>query len=169
MPDPSCFRAGDVHSLAATDKYGAIAELICKAGALAEVPDLGVFEECVVAREKHRSTGLGRGVAVAHGRTPLVDRVIVTLGISRDGIEFDSPDGKPVHLLFLVASPPERNSEYLMALSAIACACRATDLREQLLTAHPAEAGVLAARAFGEALVDKCERVVGQLAVSCLF
>ena len=169
MAEPNCFRAGDVHPIAATEKYGAIAELIGKAPALSEVQDLGLFHECVVSREKNGSTGLGRGIAVAHGKTPLVDRVIVTLGISRDGIEFDAPDGLPVHLLFLVASPPEKSSEYLMALSTIACVCRSHDLRERLLAASVGEAARIVAEAFGRTLQRRCEALAGSLALSSLL
>jgi len=170
MSEPSCFRAGSVHSITATDKYRAIAELIGRASALSEVTDLEMLEDSVVTRERIGSTGLGRGVAVAHGKTPLVDRVIVTLGISKDGIEFDSPDGLPVHLLFLVASPPHRSSEYLMALSSIACLCRGQGLKERLLAASTtSEAGRLASEAFGRALNSRCERFAGGLALSSLF
>lgn len=157
MTEPSCFRAGSVHSIAATEKYGAIAELISKADALAGVSDLGLFHECVVNREKDGGTGLGRGVAVAHGKTPLVDRVIVTLGISHEGIEFEAPDGLPVQLLFLVASPPQMDVEYLMALSTIACLCRDQELKERLLAASAADAGLLAAGAFGRTLYRRCQ------------
>ncbi len=169
MREPSCFRAGSVHSIAATEKYGAIVELIRKAGALAEVEDLGKFEECVITREKVGGTGLGRGVAVAHGKTPLVDRVIVTLGVSRDGIDFGAPDGQPVHLLFLVASPPDKSSEYLIALSAIARLCKAQELKEKVLREPIAEAGRYVADAFGRTLLSRCERLAGSLAVSALL
>ncbi len=169
MPEPNCFRAASVHALAAADKYGAIAELIGKDDALSEVHDLGLFEKCVISREENGSTGLGRGVAVAHGKTPLVDRVIVTLGISRRGIEFGAPDGLPVHLLFLVASPPEKSTEYLMALSTIARLCRSHELKERLLSASIDEAGCLIAEAFGHALRRKCEALTGSLALSSLF
>jgi PTS system nitrogen regulatory IIA component len=169
MPEPNCFQSGNVHSIAATEKYGAIAELIRKAGALAEVRDLGSFHECVVSREKDGSTGLGRGIAVAHGKTPHVDRVIVTLGISRDGIDFGAPDGKPVHLLFLVASPPERCSEYLMALSTIARLCRSREIKERLLDSPIGEASRFVADVFGRALRRRCESLAGGLALSALF
>jgi PTS system nitrogen regulatory IIA component len=169
MSEPGCFRAGSVHSIAATDKYGAIVELIRNARALAEVQDLGRFEECVITRERISGTGLGRGVAVAHGKTPLVDRVIVTLGVSRAGIEFGAPDGQLVHLLFLVASPPDKSSEYLMALSAIARLCKGQEIKERVLGASIAEAGRYVADAFGRTLLSRCERLAGSLALSSLF
>lgn len=169
MPELSCFRAGSVHSIDATEKYEAIAELIGKADALAEVGDLGLFEECVVRREREGGTGLGRGIAVAHGKTPLVDRVIVALGISRRGIEFDAPDGLPVRLLFLVASPPQMSCEYLMALSVIAGLCRDEELKERLLASSIADAGRLVAEAFGRDLHRRCEKAAPDLALSTLL
>jgi PTS system nitrogen regulatory IIA component len=169
MTEPGCFRSGSVHSIAATEKFGAIAELIRKAGALAEVEDLSEFEECVIRRERIAGTGLGRGVAVAHGKTPLVDRVIVTLGVSKPGIEFGAPDGQPVHLLFLVASPPDKSSEYLMALSAIARLCKVQDIKDKVLRAPIAEAGRYLAEVFGRTLHNRCDRFAGTLALSSLF
>ncbi len=169
MPEPNCFRSGSVHAIEATEKYAAIAELIGKADVFAEVGDLGLFEAAVVDREKSGSTGLGRGVAVAHGKTPLADRVIVALGISRRGIEFEAPDGLPVKLLFLVASPPEMSCEYLLALSAIAGLCRNDDLKERLLAVSADEAGRLAVESFGRILNQRCEGLTADLALSALL
>jgi PTS system nitrogen regulatory IIA component len=155
MDEPCCFCAGAVQEISSTDKFTAIGELIRKAPALAEVANLEEFERCVVTREKVRSTGLGRGIAVAHGKTCLVDRLIVTLGISRKGIPFESPDGHPVQLLFLVASPPDRQVEYLVVLSTIARLFRGSLRKHVLGTASMDAVQVLLADRFREALAER--------------
>jgi mannitol/fructose-specific phosphotransferase system IIA component (Ntr-type) len=58
----------------------------------------------------------------------------MALGISQEGIPFDSIDKKPVHLLFLIASPPEQQDEYLTALSALVKLLRKEDFRSQIIT-----------------------------------
>ena len=73
----------------------------------------------MIARERLQSTGFGHGVAVAHGRAAGVERVLIALGLSRAGIPYDSPDGEPVRLLFVIASPLQVSLDYLQALSTL--------------------------------------------------
>jgi mannitol/fructose-specific phosphotransferase system IIA component (Ntr-type) len=103
-----------------TEKYKAIRELICKAPVFSSLRNRKKLENAVFEREKIMSTAIGHGVAVAHGKTSAVRKTLVAFGISKDGILFDSPDGKPVHLLFIVVNPPRMCNEYLAILSAIA-------------------------------------------------
>jgi PTS system nitrogen regulatory IIA component len=130
-----CFLKGSVTLLSSKTKYEAIHELIWKNAALRElVRNKSDFEAEVIRREKVQSTGFGHGVAVAHGRFSEIDSVIMALGISQEGIPFDSIDKKPVHLLFLIASPPEQQDEYLTALSALVKLLRKEDFRSQIIT-----------------------------------
>ena len=130
-----CFLKGSVTLLSSTTKYEAIHELIWKNDALRNlVKDKTDFEAEVIKREKVQSTGFGHGVAVTHGRFKGIDTVIMALGISREGIPFDAIDKQPVHLLFLIASPPEQQDEYLTALSALVKLLRKDDFRTQILT-----------------------------------
>ena len=109
-----CFRGGTVvQSLASHDKFDAIRELIHKAPIFAGLGCREELEEAVVQREKILSTGLGRGVAVAHGTTEMISDIIIALGISEAGIDFDSFDKAPVHLLFVITNPPGRQMERL--------------------------------------------------------
>ena len=64
-------------------------------------------------REELGSTGIGRGVAVPHTKHPSVDRLIGTVGVSQEGIDFQSLDGEKVHLFFLLVSPPDRPGDHL--------------------------------------------------------
>jgi nitrogen PTS system EIIA component len=130
-----CFLKGSVTLLSSNTKYEAIHELVWKNDALRNlVRNKTDFEAEVIKREKVQSTGFGHGVAVAHGRFKEIDDVIMALGISKEGIPFDSIDKKPVHLLFLIASPPEQQDDYLTALSALVKLLRKDDFRTQILT-----------------------------------
>ena len=73
----------------------------------------------ILKREELGSTGIGRGVAVPHTKHPSVDRLIATVAISRDGVEFASLDGEAVFILFLLVSPPERPGDHLRGLENI--------------------------------------------------
>lgn len=129
-----CFQSGTVvPDLVSTDKESAIRELVRRAPVFRELPDLERFAEAVLQRERQQTTGFGHGVAVAHGRVADAGRVLIALGVSRDGIPFGAADGQPVTLLFVIASPPEMNLDYLQALSSLVRALREREVREALL------------------------------------
>ena len=98
----------------------AIREVIERASVFTDQARRSSVETAVIARERLQSTGIGGGVAVAHGEVAHVAQVTIALGISRGGIPFDSVDGRPVHLLFVFATPPDQRQEYLQALCTIA-------------------------------------------------
>jgi len=75
--------------------------------------------EAILKREELGSTGIGRGVAVPHTKHPSIDKLIGTVAISENGVNFDSLDGEKVHLLFLLVSPPDRPGDHLRALENI--------------------------------------------------
>jgi PTS system nitrogen regulatory IIA component len=129
-----CFQSGTVvPDLVSTSKESALRELVRRAPVFRELPDLERFTEAVIRREQQLTTGFGRGVAVAHGRVSQAGRVLIGLGLSREGIPFNAPDDAPVHLLFVIASPPEMNLDYLQALSSLVRALREREVREALL------------------------------------
>lgn len=100
-----------------------------KASVIEELVELLPVEESIksmlkdnlLKREKMGSTGVGKGIAIPHCRSVLVDKLTIIIGRSKRGIDFDAQDGKPVHLLFLVVAPPQpRPLEYLVILGEIA-------------------------------------------------
>ncbi len=132
-----CFEGGTVVSrLDSLEKFAAIKELIHRAPVFQEIANLPAFEESVISREKLQSTGFGHGVAVAHGRVENLPRVLIALGISAPGIPFGAPDGEPVKLLFLIASPTQTTLDYLQALSNLVKVVRDCSLRSSLLSAE---------------------------------
>ena len=107
--------------LKAEGKEGAIEELV---GSLVAAGGIKADEQksivdAVMKREELGSTGIGRGVAVPHTKHPSVDRLIGTVGISRDGVDFNSLDGEKVQIFFLLVSPPDRPGDHLRALENI--------------------------------------------------
>jgi nitrogen PTS system EIIA component len=75
--------------------------------------------EAILKREELGSTGIGRGVAVPHTKHPSIEKLIGTVAVSSNGVNFDSLDGEKVHLLFLLVSPPDRPGDHLRALENI--------------------------------------------------
>jgi nitrogen PTS system EIIA component len=129
-----CFERGTVVTdLDGNDKYEALRQLIRKAPVFGEITSIESFEKAVIEREKLQSTGLGHEVAVAHGRAPGVKRVLIALGVSREGIAYESPDGRPVRLLFVIASPLHVSLDYLQALSTLVRFLRHPHVRDELL------------------------------------
>jgi PTS system fructose-specific IIA component/PTS system nitrogen regulatory IIA component len=107
--------------LEAEDKEGSIRELV--AGLVAS-KDISAEEQesivkAILKREELGSTGIGRGVAVPHTKHPSVDRLIGTVGVSAEGVDFNSLDGEKVQLFFLLVSPPDRPGDHLRALENI--------------------------------------------------
>ena len=102
----------------ATDKVGVIQELVgslVSAGQVKE-EDRDSIVEAIMKREELGSTGIGRGVAVPHTKHSSVESLIGTVGVSAEGVEFDSLDGEPVQLL---VSHPDRPGDHLRALENI--------------------------------------------------
>lgn len=81
-------------------------------------------------REKMKSTGLGNGLAVPHGRVELLDRLYVAFAISDKGIEWQAEDNEPVHYIFFIIGPTKLEKEYLEALGDISRIMIRHDVRE---------------------------------------
>ncbi len=122
----------DIHELSCTHKYGALHELITSSASLSSLPDPQQFEDDINRRERKQSTGIGKGIAIAHATTEQVHKIRVALGISHTGIEFESIDREPVHLLFLVANPPNSQMEYLSVLSSLVRLLREAHFRHSI-------------------------------------
>jgi PTS system fructose-specific IIA component/PTS system nitrogen regulatory IIA component len=107
--------------LVATSKEGVIRELVdclIDSGQLKEEERENIVE-AILKRERLGSTGIGRGIAVPHTKHPSVDNPVGTVGVSGDGIEFESLDGEKVQLFFMLISPPNRPGDHLKALENI--------------------------------------------------
>ncbi|MFP4012428.1 MAG: PTS sugar transporter subunit IIA, partial [Spirochaetaceae bacterium] len=106
-----------------------------------------------------QSTGIGHGVAVAHGRTEMVSRLHIVLGISPEGIPYESYDGMPVHFIFVIANHPAQQTEYLQVLSTVAAMVRNEDFRREVLGCFGGdEAERLVGDQFTRLLATRCSR-----------
>jgi len=86
---------------------------------VAAVPGLDRAElyAMLVEREKLGSTAMGDGIAIPHARIESLDRVLAVFGLSRCGVDFDSLDGQPTHLFFLLVAPGREGSAHLLLLA----------------------------------------------------
>ncbi len=116
------------------NKFDAIREVVETCSVFDDLLSKDRFIEAVMQRELIETTGIGRGVAIAHGKVRDIGRIRVGLGLSHDGIDFSASDSKPVHLLFVIGSSPYRQVEYLKTLAAIMRFVKLTDIREELIS-----------------------------------
>ncbi len=107
--------------LRSSDKVGVITELVESLLAAGEISpaDKDDIVKAILKREELGSTGIGRGIAVPHTKHPSVEKLVGTVGVSSGGVEFESLDGEPVQLFFLLVSPPDRPGDHLRALENI--------------------------------------------------
>ncbi|MEK7291320.1 MAG: PTS sugar transporter subunit IIA, partial [Planctomycetota bacterium] len=85
------------------DKYDVLEKMVKVAKNSDKVTDENDLLKKVIEREKIKSTGIGGGIGIPHAQTPGVTDIIACLGVTEQGIEFNAIDGKPVHLVFLIA------------------------------------------------------------------
>ncbi|NLD37560.1 MAG: PTS sugar transporter subunit IIA [Desulfatiglans sp.] len=93
----------------------------------------------LLERERLGSTGIGDGVAIPHGKVPGIIEPIISFGKSEAGLDFDSIDGQPVYLFFLLVAPENSANIHLKALARIARILKNQSLRKQLLEAKTRE------------------------------
>jgi PTS system nitrogen regulatory IIA component len=124
-----------ISRLQATTKEGVIEEL---ADLLAKnFPDISREEtkRILVEREKLGSTGIGNGVAIPHGKLPNLTQIVTGFGRSAEGIPFDSQDGKPAHLFFVLLAPENAASLHLKALARLSRLLKDVHFRNKLMEA----------------------------------
>ena len=121
--------------LKSTDKDSILKELV---GLLADAGVIKDNEEMVkilLEREALGSTGIGNGIAIPHGKSEKIKKLTAALGICRGGMDFNSLDGEPVYIFFLLIAPEEAPGPHLKALARISRLLRDKFFRERLKTA----------------------------------
>ena len=127
--------------LKATDKDGAIKELaslFVEAGEI-EPKDKKKLVDVLMAREALGSTAIGQGIAIPHGKTDCVEKLVAALGLSKKGVNFESLDGEPVYIFFLLVAPHDTAGPHLKALARISRLLKDKYFREQLRQAKDAK------------------------------
>jgi len=107
--------------LKAKDKKGVVRELVdllVKSGEIKSKARDALLK-VVLDRELLGSTGIGQGIGIPHGKSQSVKRLVGAVGISKSGLDFDSLDGEPAHIFFLLLAPQESAGPHLKALARI--------------------------------------------------
>lgn len=127
-----------VPTLKAANKKQAVQSVANHAAALWNLPVADVFET-LLQRERLGSTGIGNGIAIPHGKLPSVSRPMGLFARLERPIDFDSVDGEPVDLMFLLLAPEEAGADHLKALARVARILRDPAITNQLrATREPA-------------------------------
>ena len=124
--------------LKSTTKEDVIAELVgllVQAGGI-EKKHKNKIIEILMAREALGSTAIGQGIAIPHGKSETVKKLIGCLGISKQGINFDSLDGEPAYIFFLLVAPVDSAGPHLKALARISRLLKDKYIRECLKTSQ---------------------------------
>ena len=124
--------------LVAADKTAAIEELVDLLAEHGEIRDVQRVRQAVLEREATRSTGIGDGLAIPHGKTDGVDHLVMAIGRAREPIDFGSIDGKPVVLIWLLSSPPDKTGPHITALGRVSKIMSNPGVRKRLLAAATA-------------------------------
>jgi PTS system nitrogen regulatory IIA component len=127
-----------VFEIKSLDKTNAIKETISTAKVFDCICNKDQFETAVFSREEQGSC-VGHGVAFVHGKIPEITEMKIALGISRQGINYNAPDGRPVHLLFVVATNPAMHLDYLKRLAILAKMARMEGFRDEILSCFAQE------------------------------
>lgn len=128
-----------VPALKANNKKKAIQELAVRAAKLSGQNERAILE-VLMQREKLGSTGVGNGVAIPHGKLPKLDRLFGMFVRLEKPIDFDSLDGQPVDLIFLLLAPEAAGADHLKALARVARLLRDPDVARKLRDSRDADA-----------------------------
>jgi PTS system nitrogen regulatory IIA component len=123
--------------LKAKDKKGVLDELTAPIAELVGTPRSELVK-VLLDRERLGSTGIGGGIGIPHGKFKTLESLILGFGLSRKGIDFESMDGRPTHIFFLLLTPENSAGLHLKLLARISRMLKSDDFKERLMRAeHP--------------------------------
>jgi PTS system nitrogen regulatory IIA component len=128
-----------IPSLKVNGKKQALQELAAKASQISGHSEKAIFET-LMQREKLGSTGVGNGVAIPHGKLPNLNKLFGLFARLERPVDFDSLDGQPVSLIFLLLAPEGAGADHLKALARVARVLRDPDTARKLSDSRDAEA-----------------------------
>jgi len=132
-------RDASILDLVSTTKDDLLAEMARSLAAAEPTLEAEALLNVLREREALQSTGIGEGVAIPHGKVPGLDRLVAAFARSTRGVDFDSIDGQPTQLLFLLIVPEQSGGQHLKALARISRFFRDASFREKLLGAGDLE------------------------------
>ena len=133
--NPSCIKV----PLEGKNKEAVITELVDLLNEARLLNDRDTVLEAVLTREQTRSTGIGAGIAIPHGKCKGVKDLVMAIGIANEPIDFASIDGKPIKVVVLLASPQDRTGPHIQALARISRLMLDEKFKEKLETSKTAE------------------------------
>ncbi len=131
-----------VPQLAAHEKSAVIRELADHLAAHvtgAQKIDREVLAKVLLERERLASTAIGEGVAIPHGKLDAVGKLVACVGRAPEGVDFDSMDGRPTHLFFVLVAPENSTGVHLKALARISRLFKDPEFRTRLMQAKDAQ------------------------------
>jgi PTS system nitrogen regulatory IIA component len=128
-----------VPALQATEKRGILEELAAYMAEHHPRIDRGPLSKVLIEREMLASTAIGEGVAIPHGKLGAVGEIVACLGRAPAGVDFDSMDGQPTYLFFVLVAPESSTGAHLKALARISRVFKDPEFRRRLLAAPDAE------------------------------
>lgn len=112
--------------------------------------------DTLLKREELGSTGIGKGIAIPHCRSLLIDKLELAVGWSVKGVDFDSIDKKPANLFFLIVAPPQDpGNQYLITLGRVAMVCQELTKRKLTLAPKSPEEFIQLIRTLEEKIHEK--------------
>ncbi|MEW5895671.1 MAG: PTS sugar transporter subunit IIA [Candidatus Omnitrophota bacterium] len=128
----------DLKSTTKKEVIQELVDLLVKAGAV-EKKIRGKLVDILMARESLGSTAIGQGIAIPHGKCEQVLKLTAALGISKTGVNFDSLDGEPAYIFFLLVAPVDSSGPHLKALARISRLLKDKFYRENLKSSKDAK------------------------------
>lgn len=125
--------------LSASDKNGVIDELVNQLDSAGKLSDIAQFKEAIHNRESQSTTGIGEGIAIPHAKVAAVKSPAIAFGKSKEGVDYQSLDGQPAHLFFMIAAPEGGAQTHLDALAKLSGILMDDKVRENLLQANSKE------------------------------
>ncbi|QTC39963.1 PTS sugar transporter subunit IIA [Bacillus sp. V3] len=126
-------------NLKASSKGTVIDELVSILDKSGKLQDAEEFKKAILNRESQSTTGIGEGIAIPHAKTSAVKSPAIAFGKSADGVDYESLDGAPAHLFFMIAATEGANQTHLEALSRLSSMLMDEDVRKSLVNASSEE------------------------------
>ena len=139
------------------EAINSLVDLLYSAG---KINDKELYKQKIWERENSTSTGIGEGVGIPHAKTSAVTSAALALGIIKDGVEFDSLDGEPVNLIFMIAAPEGANNEHLETLSKLSVLLMNPDFKDELFKTKSPDEVLKLIDKFEESENEEVEEVV---------
>lgn len=128
-----------LHDLSAGTKPLVLAELVAAASKAYPAIDADAAVQVLLEREKLGTTGIGSGIAIPHGKIECLDRIVLVVGRSKEGVDFEALDLTPCNIFFLVLAPEQGAGQHLKVLAHVSRLLKDEGFRKSFMEAEDAE------------------------------